>query len=87
MDMIDTTKDIGKGMLSMAGNWNGKPGTHVNFANIRFDTWGFGGGWYATPNLKIVLYYDLVRNESTQAAGFTQDVKDNVFTFRMQFRF
>jgi phosphate-selective porin len=76
-----------KGCFQWLGIEIGKPGTHVNFANIRFDTWGFGGVWYATPNLKFVLYYDLVRNESTQAAGFTQDVKDNVFTFRMQFRF
>jgi hypothetical protein len=38
-------------------------------------------------NLKLVLYYANVRNEKTQLAGFTDDVKDNVFTARMQFRF
>jgi len=65
----------------------GKPGSNVNFANIKYDTWGFGYIYYATPNLKFVVYYDLVHNESTQAPNFTHDVKDNVFTFRMQFRF
>ncbi len=42
---------------------------------------------YFTQNAKLVLYYATVVNEKTALAGFTQDVKDNVFTCRLQFRF
>jgi hypothetical protein len=79
-DWYDPNADV-------SGQDIGKPGTNVNFANIRYTTWGFGYTYYATTNLKFVLYYDLVQNESTQLAGFTKDVSDNVLTFRMQFRF
>ena len=37
--------------------------------------------------IKLVLYYDLVRNEITQLPGYTSDIKDNIFTCRLQFRF
>jgi len=34
-----------------------------------------------------VLWYDLVKNESTALTGYTNDLRDNVFTCRLQFRF
>jgi hypothetical protein len=34
-----------------------------------------------------MLWYDLIYNESTQLTGYKTDVKDNVFTCRLQFRF
>jgi phosphate-selective porin len=38
-------------------------------------------------NLKLMLWYDWVKNENTALAGYLTDVKDNVFTCRLQFRF
>jgi hypothetical protein len=35
----------------------------------------------------MLVYYDLVKNESTALDGFRTDKKDNVFTWRIQMRF
>lgn len=65
----------------------GKTGTNINAANIKFSTLGFGYLYYINSNAKLVVWYDIITNEKTQLAGFTGDVKDNVFTCRLQFRF
>lgn len=65
----------------------GAPGSNFSTANIKYTTLGFGYINYLTENVKLVLYYARVWNEKTQLAGYTGDVKDNVFTCRLQFRF
>ena len=65
----------------------GKSGNNINAANIKYSTFGFGYIYYLTSNAKLVLWYDIITNEKTQLAGFTSDVKDNVFTCRLQFKF
>jgi hypothetical protein len=65
----------------------GKAGTNLNATNIKYSTWGFGYIYYVNDNLKVVFWYDKVINEKTQLAGYTTDVKDDVFTCRLQFRF
>ena len=59
--------------------------THA--ADIRFNTLGFGYIHYFDDNLKLVTWYELVKNENTSLTGYTSDVKDNILTLRMQFRF
>ncbi|GAB2837162.1 porin [Ferruginibacter profundus] len=65
----------------------GKAGSNMNAANIKFSTLGFGYIYYITDNAKLILWYDKITNEKTSLAGYTTDVKDNVFTCRLQFRF
>jgi len=65
----------------------GKAGNNINAANIKFSTLGFGYIYYMTENAKLLLWYDRITNEKTQLAGYTSDVKDDVFTCRLQFRF
>ncbi|HEV8080241.1 MAG TPA: porin [Chitinophagaceae bacterium] len=65
----------------------GKPGSNINEANIKFSTLGFGYIHYINDNLKLVLWYDKVWNEKTQIPAYASDIKDNVFTCRLQFRF
>jgi hypothetical protein len=65
----------------------GKAGTNLNAADIKFSTLGIGYAYYMNSNTKLVLYYDIVKNEPTQLAGNTTDIKDNIFTCRLQFRF
>ena len=65
----------------------GKPGTNLTPADIKFSTLGMGYAWHFTSQIKLVLYYDLVKNEITQIPGYTEDLKDNIFTCRLQFRF
>ncbi|WP_099459397.1 porin [Flavisolibacter tropicus] len=79
-DWYDPNTDV-------AGNSIGKAGTNMTAADVRYDTWGFGATHYFNANLKVLAYYSLAKNETTQLAGFTDDIKDNVFTFRIQMRF
>ena len=79
-DFYDPNRDVEKGEL-------GKPGTNLDAGDLRFDTFGFGLTRYFKANLKFLAYYDIVRNEKTLLPGFTEDIEDNVFTFRIQLRF
>lgn len=65
----------------------GKPGTNLTAADIKYSTLGLGYVFYFNPQTKITFYYDIVENETTQLAGYTTDLKDNIFTCRLQFRF
>jgi hypothetical protein len=65
----------------------GVTGSNLTETDIRFDTFGFGLTHYMTDNLKILAYYDIVKNESTTLSDFSNDVKDNVLTIRIQLRF
>jgi hypothetical protein len=71
----------------VTGDDIGKAGSNLTAANIKYSTLGFGYIWYITENAKLVFWYDRVVNEKTQLTGFTTDVKDDVFTCRLQFRF
>lgn len=65
----------------------GKPGTNFNATDVRYTTWGIGFLRVLNENLRLVVYYDIVKNETTQLAGYTADKKDNVLTFRFHYRF
>ena len=65
----------------------GKAGTNLTVADIKFSTLGVGMTRYFSDNLKLLAYYSLVRNEATSLTGFTNDLPDDVFTFRIQIRF
>ncbi len=65
----------------------GKQGANFTFADIRYDTFGIGLTRYFTNKLKLLAYYDFVKNEKTELLGFDTDINDHVFTFRMQMRF
>ncbi|HVI45484.1 MAG TPA: hypothetical protein VM802_11465 [Chitinophaga sp.] len=63
------------------------PGTGLTPADIRYNTLGFGYLYYANEHLKFMFYYDWVQNESTALPGYEDDLKDNVLTCRVQYRF
>lgn len=65
----------------------GKNGTNLTSADVKFSTLGLDYVYYMNSQTKITLYYDFVKNEATQIVGYTTDLKDNVLTFRLQFRF
>ena len=71
----------------------GAKGSNTTSTDIRFDTWGFGWLFNFDANVKISLYYDMVKNENTQIKGttslndYTHDIKDNVVTARIQYKF
>lgn len=63
------------------------PAKGFTAADIRYDTYGAGFVYYINAHVKATVYYDWVKNEATKIPGFTSDVKDNVLTCRLQFRF
>ncbi|HLO82053.1 MAG TPA: hypothetical protein VK166_13890 [Chitinophagaceae bacterium] len=56
-------------------------------ADIKFGTIGTGYLYHFNENLKVLFYYEWVKNETTSLAGYTSDRSDNIFTLRTQFRF
>ncbi len=56
-------------------------------ADVRYQTFGFGFLHQVNRNLKVVFWYDRIRNEITSLTGYDKDVKDDVFTIRAQFMF
>jgi hypothetical protein len=70
----------------LTGTDIGKTAT-AGIANIKYSTLSAGYNFYVNENLKLMLWYDWVKNENTALAGYLTDVKDNVFTCRLQFRF
>ena len=61
---------------------------------------GLGIYWRIHPSLRLTAYYDFVKNETTKqwtdttddngqviAHGYDKDLKDNVFTLRLQYKF
>lgn len=65
----------------------GKAGTSLSATDIKYSTLGFGYIHYINENLKLVLWYEKITNEKTLLPGYTADLKDDVFTCRLQFRF
>ncbi len=61
--------------------------THLSATDIRYDTFGFGYVYYLNENMKATFWFDRVWNESTGIEGFEDDIADNVFTARLQYRF
>lgn len=71
----------------VAGTSIGSAGSNFSDADIKYTTLGMGYIRYVNENLKLVCWYDLIRNEKTTLTGYTDDKKDNVLTIRAQFRF
>ncbi len=61
--------------------------TGLGGADVAYATWGFGYNLRIAANVKLMAYYELVKNESTAITGYSNDLKDNVFTLRAQFKF
>lgn len=55
--------------------------------DVKYHTLGTGYLFHWNTHIKIVLWYDMVKNERTSLDGFTRDVADNVFTCRVQYKF
>lgn len=71
----------------VAKNEIGAMNSNFTAANIKYSTLGFGYINYISDNAKLTFYYAKVWNEKTLLDGFSKDIKDDVFTCRLQFRF
>ena len=69
-------------------------GSKTSVTDIKFNTLGLGWIYHWDENVKFTAYYEMVKNEkvntgvtSSALVRFKKDVKDNVFTFRVQYKF
>ena len=63
-------------------------GTTFKAAELKYTMLGVGYVLNWDENVKFMVYYNIVKNEiTTGIPGYTKDLRDNVLTFRMQYRF
>jgi hypothetical protein len=69
------------------GDEIGKNGNNLNATDIKYATITVGYNYIINENLRLMLWYDFIKNESTALTSYTGDKKDNIFTARLQFKF
>lgn len=96
---IMLVQDIGRLPLSAIMKYEGyNPNIHVKGdeigenntgeGDITYTTMGIGLQWEIKNNLRLTVYHERVKNEiSTRLKGFESDKKDNVLTYRIQYKF
>ena len=85
-DVYDPNTDIsGSNIKKSAG---------FTAADVMYSTTGIGWSYFWSPNVKLTAYWDIVMNESTDPSittsggnPYSNDLLDNVFTFRVQYKF
>ncbi len=72
----------------------GAPESKMGLGDLAYTTIGIGWVYYYDANVKFVLYYDMITNDkvsplTTNATykPYKDDIKDDIFTFRVQYRF
>ena len=79
-DIYDPNTQVDGQNLKTANKFSG--------ADVKYNTFGFGMLYKYDSNIKFTAYYDVVKNEtSTALTGFNKDLKDNVVTLRVQYKF
>lgn len=62
--------------------------TATGNTDLAYRTFGFGYFNDLNPNLRLTLYYEVTKNEtSSNLKGYTKDLKDNLLTIRAQYKF
>lgn len=69
------------------GNDIGAAGSNLNATDVKYSTLGFGMNVRLGANAKFLAYYAMPTNETTKLTKWTKDIKDNVLTLRMQYKF
>ena len=82
-DVYDPNTDAGAADFIASSN--------LTPADVKFSTLGFGFIHHWDSQVKFVFYYELVQNEELSSASsitrYTSNLKDDIFTLRMQVAF
>ncbi len=78
-DVYDANTDV-KGLEI------GRAGSNTNSGDIKYATLGYGLTYDLSKQIKLTLYNEHIKNENTLVPEYTNDIKDNVFTTRLQYR-
>jgi hypothetical protein len=77
-DVYDPNTKLGESQIGLNNN--------TTAGDIKFSTLGYGLTYNASDRVKLTLYNEHVLNDDTQLPDYTTDLKDNVFTARLQYR-
>lgn len=77
-DVYDPNNKISESQIGTAAN--------TTAGDIKFSTLGYGFTYLVNARVKLTIYNERVINGSTQLEGYRNDIKDDVFTARLQYR-
>ena len=86
-DWYDPNTDVAGNEIGSAPSG---PGIYkvTSKTDLRYPTLGIGYTYNLDSNIKLIVYRDMVTNEiSNNLSGATMDLKDDVWTVRMQYKF
>jgi hypothetical protein len=95
-DQILVKYDVYNPNTNVSASDFSKTNSTLGVADLTYNTLGLGLVHHWDANVKFVFYYEIVSNTQLTAANFatnsslypyTDDVRDNVFTFRVQYKF
>ena len=78
-DVYDPNTDIKESAIGQAGNY-------TTAGDIQFNTLGYGLTYALNTRLKLTAYNEHITNRGTQLTTHKADLKDDVFTARLQYR-
>lgn len=64
----------------------GATASNTTAADIKFNTLGYGMTCQINGRMKLTVYNEHVVNDETQLPAYLEDLKDDVFTMRLQYR-
>lgn len=78
-DMYDPNRKVDEVQI-------GATDSNTSAGDVKFGTLGYGVTYMINPRLKLTVYNEHVVNHETQLQQYTSDLKDDVFTARLQYR-
>jgi len=85
-DSYDPNTEVSGDEIGLATQQSGFKST--GSTDIAYNTLGLGLAYRWDAAVKLTAYWDKVTNETSEKlAGYTNDLKDNVFTLRLQVKF
>ncbi|TDQ07572.1 porin [Pedobacter metabolipauper] len=78
-DIYDPNNKINEREIGVNNN-------NTTAGDIKFSTLGYGFSYGINPRLKLTVYNEHVVNDRTSLPQYTDDLKDDVFTTRLQYR-
>ena len=78
-DVYDPNQHISEKEIGAANSF-------TTAGDIKFNTLGYGLTYMINPRLKLTVYNEHVVNDPTQLPQYIDDLKDDVFTTRLQYR-
>ncbi|SEA13070.1 porin family protein [Pedobacter hartonius] len=77
-DVYDPNTKVTEEQIGLAAN--------TTAGDIKFRTLGYGLTYRVNPRVKLTAYNERVINSSTQLQNYMDDIRDDVFTLRLQYR-